>query len=634
MKRKFTLLLLTLLCALTTFSAVVLLGCGNKELTAEIETQILEVGESVTISPKYNEPKKSEGSKWNFMADKEGIVEFDGLVMTAKSLGSTRVEGKTDSGIKTVFEVYVIIPAENVGGAILAVNETTTYSNDYAISSLTPEILQVNGRTVKALATGKGVLQVYDVKNNSQNLIGFTVNNEYPYSMKLKSYNGEEIKNFNDNKFAFTVSVEDDATVKIDGKEVGQGYGVHQYGAHNVTVSKDGKDRNFEVNLLEPASGGETYDVIATYATLPTLYAGLNAVSSDNEKFIWFGRRGTLSEAVLQADEKVTLSKYIGDTSKLAVNVVSEIKDYCYKKLNESPDAKFRLYVDDFRHWIEITAFAEMGLNDDRYEVYYCSDGTKTYTENYSFRNGPIEKYNEVCVERAAMVANARSNTYANDVTDNYMNEGDSKAMDFHDDFIIAGAARNNIFYWAQYPEFCKSADALVQDIMFNSIDKKLPELMYKALSATEKQAFLQLIALDKVSFDETYFNEGNGKEYLVITGTNPYGAGTKDLIQKVVQKYGAEYNLLFKPHPNAIPQGEDAQELANLGVKVLPGRLPMEALLWVYPECKTGGYNSSLYMSAPKGNTLFFFANSVNDLISPIKELYDSLFYNAEFIV
>lgn len=62
MKIKFTLLLLTLLCALTTFSAVVLLGCGNKELTAEIETQILEVGESVTISPKYNEPKKSEGS--------------------------------------------------------------------------------------------------------------------------------------------------------------------------------------------------------------------------------------------------------------------------------------------------------------------------------------------------------------------------------------------------------------------------------------------------------------------------------------------------------------------------------------------------------------------------------------------
>lgn len=139
---------------------------------------------------------------------------------------------------------------------------------------------------------------------------------------------------------------------------------------------------------------------------------------------------------------------------------------------------------------------------------------------------------------------------------------------------------------------------------------------------------------MDKASFDETYFNEGNGKEYLVITGTNPYGAGTKDLIRKVVQKYGAEYNLLFKPHPNAIPQGEDAQELANLGVKVLPGRLPMEALLWVYPECKTGGYNSSLYMSAPKGNTLFFFANSVNDLISPIKELYDSLFYNAEFIV
>lgn len=634
MKRKFNLLLLTLLCAVTTVSAMFLLGCKEKELIATLDTQILEMGESVTLSPKYEKPKKSAGDIWSFTADKEGIVEFDGMVMTAKSLGNTRVEGETDSGVKLSFQVYVIIPSENEGINSLAVNETLIYSNEYAVSSLTPEILQVDGLTVKAVSTGSGILQVYSIKNNSQKLIGVAVTKEYPYSMKVNAYNGEEIKNFNDNKFAFTVSVETGVTVKIDGKNVVSGYGVHQYGTHNVTVSKDGKDRNFEINLLEPTSDGETYDIIATYATLPTLYAGLNAVSSDNEKFIWFGRSGTLSEAVLKADEKITLSKHLGDTSKLAIDVVGEIKDYCYEKLNESPDAKFRLYVDDFRHWIEITTLAEMGLNDDRYEVYYCSDGTKAYTENYSFRNGPIEKFYKVSNDRAAMIENARSNSYAGDATDNYMNDGNSTAFDFHDDFIIAGASLDNIYYWAQYPEFISSNDALIQDVIFNAIDKKLPELMYKALNVTEKQAFLELISLDKTLFDETYFNENNGKEYLIITGTNPYGAETKELINKVVNKYGTKYNLLFKPHPNAIPQGEDAQELANLGVKVLPGRLPMEALLWVYPECKTGGYNSSLYMSAPKGNTLFFFANSVGDLISPIKELYDTLFYNAEFIV
>lgn len=58
-----------------------------------------------------------------------------------------------------------------------------------------------------------------------------------------------------------------------------------------------------------------------------------------------------------------------------------------------------------------------------------------------------------------------------------------------------------------------------------------------------------------------------------------------------------------------------------------------MEAISFIYPELKLGGYASSLYMSVDKGKTLFFFAKDKNDLVEPLNKLYDSLFSDAEFM-
>lgn len=110
---------------------------------------------------------------------------------------------------------------------------------------------------------------------------------------------------------------------------------------------QDEESRSFAITVLPPTQDGARYDIIATYATLPTLYAGLNLSASQNEKFIWFGRGGTLSVEVLEADSKNVISEYIGDSSKLALNVANEIKSFCYDALQKDENAKFRLYVDD-----------------------------------------------------------------------------------------------------------------------------------------------------------------------------------------------------------------------------------------------------------------------------------------------
>ena len=99
-----------------------------------------------------------------------------------------------------------------------------------------------------------------------------------------------------------------------------------------------------------------------------------------------------------------------------------------------------------------------------------------------------------------------------------------------------------------------------------------------------------------------------------------------------IIDSYGNEYIILYKPHPRAIPTQEQEEFFNSLDIKVLPGRLPMEAISFVYPNLKLGGFGSSLYLSVDKGKTLFFIANNKQELVSPLDELYDSLFSDAKF--
>ena len=105
-----------------------------------------------------------------------------------------------------------------------------------------------------------------------------------------------------------------------------------------------------------------------------------------------------------------------------------------------------------------------------------------------------------------------------------------------------------------------------------------------------------------------------------------------ENLLNKVNNDYKDEYEILYKPHPSALPDEEATEFLESLGIKILPGTIPMEAIMFIYPNIKLGGFASSLYMSAEKGQTEFFFANNSNELVKPLNILYDSLFSNAKF--
>lgn len=204
----------------------------------------------------------------------------------------------------------------------------------------------------------------------------------------------------------------------------------------------------------------------------------------------------------------------------------------------------------------------------------------------------------------------------------------------------IMAAQRPNTELWCAYPETLDSADSRVQaEIDKAHMPKMEPDVMYEALSNEQKNEFLKIVNFDKDEFDKNYFDKDG--DYLIVTGTNPFsGSFTDEAFADILNRIGNEYsdyNILYKPHPSAVTPPSDFVKvnewLIENNVKILPGRLPMEVISWVYSDVAMGGFDSSLFMSVPQGNTKFFIAESADSLSVLTKQLYnDGVFGTPEF--
>ena len=237
------------------------------------------------------------------------------------------------------------------------------------------------------------------------------------------------------------------------------------------------------------------------------------------------------------------------------------------------------------------------------------------------------QEYNEIIEE-------IRSNKLEyNDVPGSFY----ADKNDYKYDYMLIALLRDNVHYLLQFPQMIDFKDERVNDEMKNANFVKIDlKKQFADLFDEQKSTFLSNIFLNKTEFDEKYFIDENGK-YLIITGANPfYGDLDKNqfetIMKQVKEDYGEEYTLLYKPHPSALPNDEQQKFLNSLNIKVLPGRMPMESIMFIYPNIKLGGFASSLYMSAEEGQTEFFFAKDSTKLVDPLNTLYSDLFSNAKF--
>ncbi|MGN1270089.1 MAG: hypothetical protein ACI4UU_04395 [Clostridia bacterium] len=463
-----------------------------------------------------------------------------------------------------------------------------------------------------------------------------------------------EITNYKENKMAFTIQKQyENQKIKVNGVEYENGQRFYEVGEYEVEVSKNFKKEISKVSIKDiQKNENHEYNIYIISTTLPTFSAILDMSQKNNLKgFFWTQSTNSLDfENIKNSMKNLTISEYVGnkDEYEFKRKIIPEIEEYIKNVIQEDEDAYFNLYVDEYRFYLDMELFGKIGIGDNRYTYTLCSDGTLSYVTNYNTTGFSAHReykirgencYEVFLTEKAAyndILNKIRSNQLEyNDFPGSYLVMDDGENYNY--DYMLISTLRDNVRYLLQYPQMIDFKDEKVAKEMENAnlIQMDLKK-EYSELIQDKKEIFFSNIKLNKKTLDKNYFTEENAT-YLVITGTKPYyGELNKekfeDLINKVYNDYSKKYTILYKPHPSALPDESQQAFLDSKNIKTLPGTIPMEAIMFIYPNIKLGGFPSSLYMSAENGQTEFFFANNKDNLVEPLNQLYDNLFNNVKF--
>lgn len=439
---------------------------------------------------------------------------------------------------------------------------------------------------------------------------------------KLDYALGENL-DFADAKYYIEYDNGSSAYKEVSDKDI-KGYEAEDIGKQVLKVVYN-KEFTFDVEV----NVYKYIDIYSTAGTLPTLYSALNILGSTNDTYFIYEREGTLNNNAMPEHVKLckNLPRKEDNTFDYDVPLVEEIYAIVKNLADSNSHIRFNLYCDDIRVQRALQYFVANGITSDRYNVTLLSDGTGSYStlfKNVYYNEGAYTKYLEDAIkfneEYQAVIDGTSTMSW-------YINANNLQYS------CIYYSQRDNVEYWLQYPELLVSLDVKMQEKVDSAnLIKKEPNAMFADLSEDSKNKFFEMVNLDKKAFDEM-FNKSS-KPDLIISGTSPNGSGDFiSLMTKVIEKYGDEYDLFFKPHPAYLPESGgiiDKDFLESNNIVIMPGSLPMEALLWCYPNVAIGGYNSSLYMSANEYQVKFFL--NISDgtkLTTPLNDLYAQGFYS-----
>ncbi|MDO4283542.1 MAG: hypothetical protein Q4D02_07905 [Clostridia bacterium] len=515
------------------------------------------------------------------------------------------------------------------------IDDVLTYNEDLVIS-WDNEHYKVNcngieiipGSYIYESGTYTFHFQFKDVEKTFQVLI----NKDLTFT--LQDYEGNTIHNYSTNYKPFMIITEDE--LKVNNTNFDTTSGIYKIGDYKIT------SKNFDpcIVKINGINQMNEYNFYLTSNTLSTLYSAFNLINTDTPTYIWYGNSSPLNNEVLSQNENITLSEYLGDSSKLITDVIPSVKAKIKEILETNKNAYFHLYTDDSMYWIEFPLFAEIGLDDTRYDITYYSTGMKSYAfdelgYSYTSEDG-YKTFLQAQEDQLKLLNNIKSNKYK--ATNEYLLGYLPNKYEYINDYILTSTFRNNITYVLEYPELLKFKDSKITNILKeneNIYQSTLTE-MYNSLNDMQKQLFLQYVNFDKLELDSMYFNQDNNKDYLVIVVNDSInGDYTQEelleLLNTVKENYGNDYNLLLKSSTTL--NDDNTKMLNDLQIAILPSDLPLEIIMLIYDNLKIGGFPNSSFLSAPKGNTLFFFAKNKDELISPFNTLYHDLFNETTFI-
>lgn len=365
------------------------------------------------------------------------------------------------------------------------------------------------------------------------------------------------------------------------------------------SVAQNGKNVSFD---------SPTHYFYVTFGTMPTLYAGLHALSHSKPSFFAYGRQNTFDPEMFPPH--ITLSIANGPDEVQGI-----MRDYMKKKIRDirdrEPNAIFGLYVDDLRARLGYDWFVDQGIDSSRVKVTLLSDGTGTYD---IFSKVTDQRWGEIVDEVEALNWNMDKNRIQPRLAE----------FDSYDRAYYL-ATRPNYRLLLQDGNLLEpSSEFMGEQMRKMSLMSITPLQLLNNLTAKRQETFYKMASFDKDGFAAKF--DKSSKKNLVIIGTNTGSNGEPQInyVKSVVNKYGGEYDIFFKPHPSD-PNSRDFETLFP-GLTLLPGQMPFEIFVWSLMDKidVIGGYQSTVFLTVPVEKVKFIFgAPSADIMIKPLNILF-----------
>lgn len=365
------------------------------------------------------------------------------------------------------------------------------------------------------------------------------------------------------------------------------------------------------------------YYFYVTFGTMPTLYAGIHALSHDKPASFFYERSKTFEAEAFPAHVQVEVSDNpSADATHDDMHLMREAMKHRIRQINrQNPKAVFGLYVDDLRCRIGYDWFVAQGIDPSRVKVSLLSDGTATYNNFADYFGDPA-------------TAEQRWNAYAAEVEALDWNHGgrypETRGQGALPEF--------ESWEWA----YCLSTRPDYRLILQNSsllessgpfmtarlgemhLLSKQPYELLQSLPADRQQQFYRMAKFDYDRFARLF---DTGRRNLIVIGTS-HSSGESEQTQRayvdrIMKQYGAEYHVFFKPHP--ADTSSASYEADFPGLTLLPGQMPFEIFVWSLVDKidLIGGYPSTVFLTVPVEKVRFIFAPDAASLVRPLNLLF-----------
>ena len=151
------------------------------------------------------------------------------------------------------------------------------------------------------------------------------------------------------------------------------------------------------------------------------------------------------------------------------------------------------------------------------------------------------------------------------------------------------------------------------------------PYELLTALPEASKQQFYRMAKFDYARFAGLF--DLSPKKNLIIIGTSHADDASarlqRDYVARIMEQYGAQYDVFFKPHPADTTSAGYETEFP--GLTLLPGQMPFEIFVWALLDKidMIGGYPSTTFISVPLDKVGFLFAADADGLVRPLNILF-----------